>query len=59
MSSVDILSAIPQYLGVICLVASLLLRLLPTPEEISVGKWYAVLYAFIHKAALNVPSAQK
>jgi hypothetical protein len=39
--------------GTVCLVASLLIRVLPTPEEIP-ARWYAVIYGVVRRCSLNV-----
>jgi hypothetical protein len=49
------MSEILHYFGLICLVASLLMRILPAPSEIS-WKPYAVLYAIVRRASLNLPA---
>ena len=41
-----------HYFGIICLVASLLVRVLPTPEEIPT-RFYSVLYAVLRRCSLN------
>ena len=41
-----------HFFGIICLVASLLIRVLPTPEEIP-ARFYSVLYAVIRRCSLN------
>ena len=46
-----------HYFGVTCLVASLLIRVLPAPEEID-WKPYAVFYGIVHRASLNLPNLQ-
>jgi hypothetical protein len=49
------MTEILHYFGLICLAASLLMRILPAPSEIS-WKPYAVLYGIIRCASLNLPS---
>lgn len=51
MNSVTI---IIHYFGLVCLVASLLLRILPAPEEIA-WKPYTVLHGVVVRASLNTP----
>ena len=41
--------------GVICLVASLLIRILPSPEEIS-SRHYRIFYGVIRRCSLNAGS---
>ena len=50
------MSEILHYFGLICLVASLLMRVLPVPGEIS-WKPYAILYGIVRRASLNLPAA--
>lgn len=44
-----------HYFGLVCFCASLLIRVLPAPQEIS-WKPYAIFYEVVHKASLNLPS---
>jgi hypothetical protein len=50
------MTEILHYFGLICLVASLLMRVLPLPGEIS---WtpYAVFYGIVRRASLNLPTS--
>jgi hypothetical protein len=41
-----------HFFGIICLVASLLIRVLPTPEEIP-ARSYSVFYAVLRRCSLN------
>ncbi len=49
------MTQILHYFGLICLTASLLMRILPVPSEID-SKAYAVVYGIIRRASLNLPS---
>jgi hypothetical protein len=49
------MTQILHYVGLICLAASLLMRILPTPDEIG-WKPYAVLYGIVRRASLNLPA---
>jgi hypothetical protein len=49
------MTEILHYFGLICLVASLLMRILPAPCEIR-WKPYAVLYGIVRRASLNLPA---
>jgi len=51
----NVITEILHYFGLICLVASLLLRILPAPEEIN---WqpYAVFHGMVRRASLNLPT---
>jgi hypothetical protein len=44
-----------HYFGLICLIASLLLRILPSPEEIN-WKPYTVFHGIVRRASLNLPT---
>jgi hypothetical protein len=48
------MTQILHYIGLTCLAASLLMRILPTPEEID-WKPYAVFYGIVRRASLNLP----
>jgi len=49
------MTQILHYIGLICLAASVLMRILPPPEEIG-WKPYAVLYGIVRRASLNLPA---
>ena len=48
------MTEILHYFGLICLAASLLMRILPAPCEIN-SKAYAIVYGIIRRASLNMP----
>ena len=48
------MTEIIHYFGLVCLVASLLIRVLPGPEEIA-WKPYSILYGIVRRASLNLP----
>jgi hypothetical protein len=49
------MTEILHYFGLACLIASLLMRVLPAPSEIG---WpaYAVFYGIVRRTSLNLPS---
>jgi hypothetical protein len=49
------MSEILHYFALVCLVSSLLMRVLPSPSEIRWGP-YAVFYAIVRRASLNLPT---
>ena len=49
------MTEIIHYFGLVCLAASLLIRLLPDPQEIN-SKAYAVFYGVVRRASLNLPN---
>ena len=49
------MTEIVHYFGMICLVSSLLLRVLPEAEEIGC-KPYSVVLGMIRRASLNLPA---
>jgi hypothetical protein len=51
----NLVTEIVHYFGIACLIASLLMRILPTPEEIN-WKPYSIIHGMIHRASLNLPS---
>ena len=50
------MTEILHYFGTICLLASLLFRLLPAPEDIH-SRCYSIFYDVVRRASLNLPSA--
>jgi hypothetical protein len=48
------MTQILHYIGLICLAASLLMRILPTPEEVG-WKPYVIFYGIVRRASLNRP----
>ena len=50
----NIMTEIVHYFGLICLISSLLLRVLPSAEEIG-WKPYAIILGMIRRASLNLP----
>ncbi len=55
MTNEQVALEIIHVFGVICLIASLLIRILPTPDEIS--SWhYKIAYGIIRRCSLNAPN---
>ncbi|GEM_PF-6673006 len=50
------MTEILHYFGLICLIASLLMRILPLPSEIP---WtpYRIFYGIVRRASLNLPTS--
>ena len=54
MPAEQIAVEIVHLFGTACLVASLLVRILPAPDEIG-SRGYSVFYGVIHRCSLNAP----
>jgi len=54
-SRMNTMAEILHYFGMLCLLASLLIRILPPPEEIA-WKPYSVFHGIVRRASLNLPA---
>jgi len=48
---------IVHYFGLVCLVASLMIRVLPDPQEVN-WRPYSILHGIVRRASLNVNPAK-